>query len=79
MLIIIILSYPQACLTDISQWMPAHQLKLSLDKTKLRFLPWEVPPIHDLSITIENAVVSLAQTPDELPNCPHPSGTGPGH
>ncbi len=47
------------CLADISQWMSAHHLKLSLDKTELLFLPGKASPIHDLYINIEN-MVSLA-------------------
>ena len=33
-----------ACLTDISQWMSAHNLKINLDKTELLFLPGKGSP-----------------------------------
>ena len=43
-----------ACLTDISQWMSAHQLKINLVKTELLFLPGKGCPTHDLTITFDN-------------------------
>ncbi|XP_044077145.1 uncharacterized protein LOC122887736, partial [Siniperca chuatsi] len=55
-----------AYLADISQWMSAHHLKLNLNKTELLFFPGKASPIHDLSITNENSVVSSAQTARNL-------------
>jgi len=67
----LILSFPQsetqvaarisACLTDISQWMSAHHLKINPDKTELLFLPGKGSPTHDLTINFHNSV--LAPTP----------------
>lgn len=37
-----------ACLTNISQWISAHYLKFSLDKTELLFPPGKASPIFDL-------------------------------
>lgn len=54
------------CLAEISQWMTARQLKLNLDETEQLSLPGTVYPIHDLSINIENTVVSLAWTVSNL-------------
>ena len=68
----LILSLPQsetqvaarisACLTDISQWMSAHHLKINLDKTEPPFLPGKGSPTHDLTITFDNSVVAPTQT-----------------
>ncbi len=55
-----------ACLADISQCMSAHHLKLTLDKTKLLFLPGKESPIHDLSIVMESSVVSQTWTARNL-------------
>ncbi|KAJ8375252.1 hypothetical protein SKAU_G00058320 [Synaphobranchus kaupii] len=45
-----------ACLTDISEWMATHHLKLNLDKTELLFMPYKTSPLHDLSITVDGTV-----------------------
>ena len=50
------------CLADISKWMAAHHLKLNLDKTELLFIPGKRCPHRDLSITIENTVVTTTPT-----------------
>lgn len=50
------------CLADSSQWMSANNLKLNFDKTELLFLHGKTFPLHDLSFTTENTVVSLART-----------------
>ncbi|XP_056270598.1 ubiquitin carboxyl-terminal hydrolase 13 isoform X3 [Pseudoliparis swirei] len=50
-----------ACLTDISQWMSAHHLKINPDKTELLFLPGKGSPTHDLTTTFNSSV--LAPTP----------------
>ena len=55
-----------ACLTDISEWMATHHLKLNLDKTELLFLPGKGCPHRDLSITIDNTVVSPTQSAQNL-------------
>ena len=51
---------------DISEWMATHHLKLNLDKTELVFLPGKGCPHRDLSITIENTVVSPTQSARNL-------------
>ncbi|KAI7908531.1 reverse transcriptase, partial [Pyricularia oryzae] len=51
-----------ACLTDISEWMATHHLKLNLDKTELMFLPGKGCPHRDLAITIDNTVVTPTRT-----------------
>ena len=51
---------------DISQWMLTHHLKLNLDKAELLFLPGKASPIHNLSINMENSVVSAARTARNL-------------
>jgi len=73
----LILSFPQsetqvaarisACLTEISQWMSAHHLKINPDKTELLFLPGEGSPTHDLTTTSNHSV-----SPD--PDCQEPRG-----
>ena len=74
----LILSFPKsetqvaarisACLTDISQWMSAHHLKINLDKTELLFLSGKASPTHDLPITFENSVFAPCDTqPSTLP------------
>ena len=50
------------CLADISKWMASHHLKLNLDKTELLFIPGKRCPHRDLSITIENTVVTTTPT-----------------
>ena len=55
-----------ACLTDISTWMTTNHLKLNLGKTELLYLPAKSSPMVDLSITVENAVVSSAPTAKSL-------------
>ncbi len=55
-----------ACQADISQWMSAHRLKISFDESELLFLPGKDSPVHDLSINIENSVVSRARTAGNL-------------
>ena len=50
------------CLADISKWMAAHHLKLNLDKTEVLFIPGKRCHHRDLSITIENTVVTTTPT-----------------
>ena len=47
-----------ACLSDISSWMSTNHLRLNLAKTELLYLPAKYSPLADLSITIENVVVT---------------------
>jgi hypothetical protein len=47
--------------TRISAWISAHQLKLNLDRMELLFLPGKVDPLQDLSITVDNSIVSPSQ------------------
>ncbi|KAJ8375442.1 hypothetical protein SKAU_G00060220 [Synaphobranchus kaupii] len=49
-----------ACLTDISEWMATHHLKLNLDKTELLFVPYKTSPLQDLSITVDVGTVVAA-------------------
>ena len=72
----LILSFPQsetqvvaqisACLTDISQWMSAHHLKINLDKNELLLLPGKNSPTHDLTINFDNSVLTPTQTARNL-------------
>ena len=72
----LILSFPQteiqvaarisACLTDISQWMSAHHLKINLDKTELLFLPGKASPTQDLTINFDNSVLTHTHTARNL-------------
>ena len=72
----LILSFPKsetqvparilACLTDISQWMSAHHLKINLEKTELLCLPGKGSRTHDLTITFDNSVVAPTQTARNL-------------
>ena len=72
----LILSFPRsetqvatrisACLTDISQWMTAHHLKINLDKTELLFLPGKDSPIHDLTFNFDNSVLTPTETARNL-------------
>uniref|UniRef100_A0A674DUK9 Reverse transcriptase domain-containing protein n=1 Tax=Salmo trutta TaxID=8032 RepID=A0A674DUK9_SALTR len=55
-----------ACLADISVWMTAHHLKLNLGKTELLFLPGKDCPFHDLTITVDNSLVSSSQSAKNL-------------
>ncbi|XP_058477750.1 uncharacterized protein LOC131448934, partial [Solea solea] len=55
-----------ACLTDISQWMSDHHLKLNLDKTEFLFLPGKGSPTTDLTITLDNSVVTPSHTAKNL-------------
>ncbi|KAJ8397514.1 hypothetical protein AAFF_G00437900 [Aldrovandia affinis] len=55
-----------AYLTDISDCMAAHHLRLNLKKTELLFLPGKACPLLDLSITIDNSVVSPTLTAKNL-------------
>ena len=50
------------CLSDISNWMAAHHLKLNLGKTELLFIPGKCCPHRDLTITIDNTVVTTTPT-----------------
>ncbi|KAI4877151.1 hypothetical protein NFI96_007173, partial [Prochilodus magdalenae] len=49
-----------ACLTDISSWMTAHHLKLSLSpsKTELLFIPSTTGPHRDLAISFGNSLIA---------------------
>ena len=49
-----------ACLADISQWMSANHLKLNPDKTELLFFPAKSSPSRDLTISIDNNLVTSA-------------------
>ena len=51
-----------ACLADISEWMTTHHLKLNLGKTELMFVPGKGCPHRDLSITIDDTVVTSTRT-----------------
>ncbi|KAJ8349446.1 hypothetical protein SKAU_G00245760, partial [Synaphobranchus kaupii] len=55
-----------ACLTDISEWMTTHHLKLNLDKTELLFMPYKTSPLHDLSITVDGTVVAASRSARNL-------------
>ncbi|KAJ8349835.1 hypothetical protein SKAU_G00249650 [Synaphobranchus kaupii] len=55
-----------ACLTDISEWMATHHLKLNLDKTELLFMPYKTSPLHDLSITVDWTVVAASRSARNL-------------
>ncbi|KAJ8367757.1 hypothetical protein SKAU_G00077850 [Synaphobranchus kaupii] len=55
-----------ACLTDISEWMATHHLKLNLDKTELLFMPYKTSPLHDLSITVDGTVVAASRSARNL-------------
>ena len=55
-----------ACLTDISEWMSAHHLKLNPDKTELLFFPTKSCPMRNLTIPIDNALVTSVTTAKNL-------------
>ncbi|XP_068571416.1 uncharacterized protein, partial [Cebidichthys violaceus] len=55
-----------ACLADILKWMATHHLKLNLDKTELLFLLGKGCPHRDLSITIDDTVVTPTRTARNL-------------
>jgi len=55
-----------ACLTDISQWMSAHHLRINPDKTELLFLPGKGSPTHDLTITFNSFVLAPTLTARNL-------------
>ena len=46
------------CLADISAWTAAPHLKFSLSKTELLFIPVKDSPHMDLSVTVEDAMLS---------------------
>lgn len=45
------------CLIDISDWMPAHHLKLGHDKAEMPFFQGCLCPQQDISITTNNTTV----------------------
>ncbi|XP_061103497.1 uncharacterized protein LOC133132217, partial [Conger conger] len=55
-----------ACLADISAWMTSHHLKLNLAKTELLYIPAKSSPSIDLSLTVEDFVVSSSRTAKNL-------------
>ena len=55
-----------ACLADISQWMTAHHLKLNPDKTELLFFPGKACLTQELTISIDNALVTSVPTAKNL-------------
>ncbi|XP_061119563.1 uncharacterized protein LOC133142389 [Conger conger] len=55
-----------ACLADISAWMTSHHLKLNLAKTELLYIPAKSFPSIDLSLTVEDFVVSSSRTAKNL-------------
>ncbi|XP_061107205.1 uncharacterized protein LOC133134804 [Conger conger] len=54
------------CLLDISAWMTPHHLKLNLAKTELLYIPAKSSPTIDLSLTVEDFVVSSSYTAKNL-------------
>ena len=55
-----------ACLADISQWMSNHHLKLNQDKTELLFFPAKSSPTRELTISVDNTLVSSVPTARNL-------------
>ena len=55
-----------ACLADISQWMTSNHLKLNPDKTELLFFPAKSSPLQELTISVDNAMVTSAPTAKNL-------------
>ncbi|KAI5097353.1 hypothetical protein C0J45_12662, partial [Silurus meridionalis] len=51
-----------ACLSDISLWMSAHQLKLNPSKTELLVIPGDSSPGQDLQITLNDSLLSPSAT-----------------
>uniref|UniRef100_A0AAQ4RTJ0 Reverse transcriptase domain-containing protein n=1 Tax=Gasterosteus aculeatus aculeatus TaxID=481459 RepID=A0AAQ4RTJ0_GASAC len=51
-----------ACLTDISQWMSAHHLKINPDKTELLLFPGKDPLTQDLTVNFGNSVLTPTLT-----------------
>ncbi|KAK3517526.1 hypothetical protein QTP70_012612 [Hemibagrus guttatus] len=51
-----------ACLADISSWMTAHQLKLNPSKTELLIIPGDPSPAQDLTISLNNSMISPSAT-----------------
>uniref|UniRef100_A0A8C9VNC9 Reverse transcriptase domain-containing protein n=1 Tax=Scleropages formosus TaxID=113540 RepID=A0A8C9VNC9_SCLFO len=47
-----------ACLSDISSWMYDHHLQLNLSKTEILYLPAGLSSCHDLSIKLDNSLIS---------------------
>uniref|UniRef100_A0A8C9WRD8 Reverse transcriptase domain-containing protein n=1 Tax=Scleropages formosus TaxID=113540 RepID=A0A8C9WRD8_SCLFO len=47
-----------ACLSDISSWMYNHHLQLNLSKTEILYLPVGLSSCHDLSIKLDNSLIS---------------------
>ncbi|KAF7709877.1 hypothetical protein HF521_016727, partial [Silurus meridionalis] len=50
------------CLSDISLWMSAHQLKLNPCKTELLIIPGDSSPGQDLQITLHDSLLSPSAT-----------------
>ena len=50
------------CLADISAWTAAHHLKLNLSKTELLSIPGKDYPHLDLSVTVNDVMVSSSST-----------------
>ncbi|KAF7698049.1 hypothetical protein HF521_004559, partial [Silurus meridionalis] len=55
-----------ACLSDISLWMSAHQLKLNPSKTELLVIPGDSSPGQDLQITLNDSLLSPSATARNL-------------
>ncbi|XP_077937991.1 uncharacterized protein LOC144383603 [Gasterosteus aculeatus] len=72
----LILSFPRsdtqvaarisACLTDISQWMSAHHLKINPDKTELLLFPGKDSLTQDLTVNFGNSVLTPTSTAKNL-------------
>ncbi|XP_062422208.1 LOW QUALITY PROTEIN: uncharacterized protein LOC134132996 [Pungitius pungitius] len=55
-----------ACLTDISQWMTAHHLKINPDKTELLYFPGKTSPTQDLTVNFGDSVLTPTQSARNL-------------
>ena len=54
------------CLAGISAWTAAHYLRLNLDKNEILFITGKDCPYIDLSVTVEDVIVSPSSTARNL-------------
>uniref|UniRef100_A0AAQ4NZK3 Reverse transcriptase domain-containing protein n=1 Tax=Gasterosteus aculeatus aculeatus TaxID=481459 RepID=A0AAQ4NZK3_GASAC len=64
-----------ACLTDISQWMSAHHLKINPDKTELLLFPGKDSTTQDLTVNFGNSMLTPTLTDSQLSLTPNITAT----